>query len=118
MTYTLSSPALRGDTYEYDLWSNTSKLIEHLPLPSASGLIEDELDVSMQYVKSEDGQEVPFTTIQKKNIDVSAPVIINSYGCYGVDIPIQLYPFVFVIISNEGGFIRIFRNSVCFSFFF
>ena len=103
MTYTLSSPALRGDTYEYDLWSNTSKLIEHLPLPSASGLIEDELDVSMQYVKSEDGQEVPFTTIQKKNIDVSAPVIINSYGCmvliFRFIIPLRICHY-----SNEGGF--------------
>ncbi|CBK22956.2 uncharacterized protein [Blastocystis hominis] len=87
--YTLSNPLIRGNTYEYDITRNTSKLVRQIDLPSDFGLHLDSFDISSQIVPSFDGQEIPTIFVIPKKAAKNAPVLLSSYGCYGVDNPIH-----------------------------
>ena len=87
MNYTLSNPILPGDTYGYDITTNTSRLLQHLPLPAA--LHEDDMAIEARVVETADHQLIPFTVVSPAKAAATAPVLLNSYGCYGVDITIH-----------------------------
>lgn len=90
MNYTLSNPILPGDTYQYDITTNTARLLQHLPLPSA--LQENDMTIDSRVVETTDHQFVPFTVVAPAKASAATPVLLSSYGCYGVDNSIHYHP--------------------------
>lgn len=92
--------------FRYDLITNTFKpenLTPAAEYPEFKDIVVEEVTV-----KSYDGSEVPLSLIYNKNIkkNGTAPVLIDSYGAYGVS-RTPFFAKSFLLWANQGGVVAI-----------
>ena len=85
--YNYSSMITPGSTYEYDLKTRKSTLIEQQEIPS--GYDKTLYETSRVWATARDGVKVPISIMMKKGtkLDGSAPMLLYAYGSYGASMP-------------------------------
>lgn len=91
---------MRGKSYQYNVLENSLTCIQELNLPEISGIIEDQFRVETQFVKSADSQEIPTIFVTPKKQTSFSPILLSSYGCYGVPNPIHYTPYLLSLLKR------------------
>ena len=85
--YSYNSMVTPQTTYEYDLKTGKSEILKQQEIPS--GYDKTKYETKRVWVAARDGVRVPVAIVYKKGLkfDGSAPMLLYSYGSYGVSIP-------------------------------
>ncbi|MDQ4120216.1 MAG: S9 family peptidase [Acidobacteriota bacterium] len=85
--YVYNSFVTPPSTFEYDLNTKERKLLKQMPV--LGGYDAKQYEVQRVWVTARDGVKVPVAIVYKKGVkfDGSAPMLLYSYGSYGVSIP-------------------------------
>lgn len=91
---------MRGKSYQYNINNNTVSCIQELKLPETAEINEDQFSVETRFVKSHDNQEIPTVFVTPKIPSSLSPILLSSYGCYGVPNPIQYTPYYISLLKR------------------
>jgi oligopeptidase B len=83
LRFTLSTPALPAETYDYDMESRERILVKRQIVPS--GHDSDDYVVRRIHASAADGEAIPVTLLYRRDLalDGSAPCLLHGYGAYG-----------------------------------
>lgn len=103
---TCSGWANNEQRFKYDIKNNAFKPENPTPIvtyPEFKDIIVDEITI-----KARDGEEIPISLIYNKNIqkDGKNPVLIDSYGSYGISYT-PYFAKAYLLWASEGGIVAI-----------
>jgi len=110
--FTYSSMTTPAETYDYDMAARTRTLRKRQEVPS--GHNPQDYVTRRLFAPSHDGELVPVTLLYRKDtpLDGSAPVLLYSYGAYGISMPASFSTgrlslvdrgFIYAIAHIRGG---------------
>ena len=91
---------MRGKSYQYNIHTNSLSTIQDLPLPPSAHIQEEQFDVRTEFIKSHDNQEIHTIFVSPKRKSSHSPILLSSYGCYGVPNPIHYTPYFLSLLKR------------------
>ena len=91
---------MKGKHYKYSIPDNNLICLQETLLPETAGITEEQFTVSTQYIQSTDNQEIPTVFVTPKKQTISSPILLSSYGCYGIPNSIQYTPHLLSLLKR------------------
>lgn len=91
---------MKGKDYKYSIPDNNLFCVQEATLPEECQVSEEQFKVETRYIKSTDGQEIPTVFVTPKKQTSFSPILLSSYGCYGIPNAINYTPHLLSLLKR------------------